>query len=233
MGVTMNLHTIFVLSIATLGAAVAAPSEAASPATYEGLAAVQSRDLDELYLRPNADLAAYRKIVIDPVQVTFRKDWNKDFVDPHGSMRRLSQDDVRRIVDDTASALQSAVGEAFRARGYEIAAAPGPGVLRLSPSVTDLYVNAAEDLARGGTTKSFTKDAGEVTLVLEARDSVSGTLLSRVVDHRTARETKGTQIGDVRRTSSVSNNFWFDATFRRWAATCVKEFEASKPPKIG
>ncbi len=229
----MNLHTLFVLSIAALGAAVAAPLQAASPATYEGLVAVQSRNLDEFYLRPNADLASYRKIVIDPVQVTFRKDWNKDFVDPHGSTRRLSQDDVRRIAGDTASAMQSAVAEAFKARGYEIAAAPGPGVLRLSPSITELYVNAAEDLATGGTTNSFTKDAGEATLVLEARDSVSGTLLGRVVDHRTARESKGTQIRDVRRTSNVSNNFWFDATFRRWAASCVKEFEASKPPKIG
>ena len=233
MGVTMNLHMLLVLSVATLGAAVAAPSEAAGPATYEGLAAVQSRDLDEFYLRPNADLAAYRKIVIDPVQVTFRKDWNKDFVDPHGSLRRLLQDDVRRIADETASTMQSAVAEAFKARGYEIAAAPGPGVLRLSPTITELYVNAAENLATGGTTKSFTKDAGEATLILEARDSVSGTLLGRVVDHRTARDSKGTQIGDVRRTTSVSNNFWFDATFRRWATTCAKAFEASKPSKIG
>ena len=125
--------------------------------------------------------------------------------------------------------MQSAVAEAFRARGYEVAAAPGPGVLRLSPSVTDLYVNAAENVATGGTTKSFTKDAGEAKLVLEARDSVSGTLLGRVVDHRTAREgTKGTQLSDVRRTTTVSNNFWFDTAFRRWAATCVKEFETAK-----
>ena len=102
-------------------------------------------------------------------------------------------------------------------------------MLRLSPSVTDLYVNAAENVATGGTTKSFTKDAGEATLVLEARDSVSGTLLSRVVDHRTAQEgTKGTQISDVRRTTTVSNNFWFDTAFRRWAATCVKEFETAR-----
>ena len=129
--------------------------------------------------------------------------------------------------------MQSAVAEAFKARGYEIAAAPGPGVLRLSPTITELYVNAAENLATGGTTKSFTKDAGEATLILEARDSVSGTLLGRVVDHRTARDSKGTQIGDVRRTTSVSNNFWFDATFRRWATTCAKAFEASKPSKIG
>ncbi len=223
----MNLRALFVLAIGGLGAAVTAPSQAATPPTYEGLVSVRSWNLDELYLRPNADLASYRKVVIDPVQVRFREDWNRDFVDPHAKTRRLLQEDVRRIADDTALTMQSAVTEAFKARGYEIASAPGPGVLRLSPSVTDLYVNAAENLA-SGTTKSFTKDAGEATLILEARDAASGTLLGRVVDRRTARESKGTQIGDVRRTSTVSNNFWFDATFRRWAATCVKEFETAK-----
>jgi hypothetical protein len=232
MGVMMKTQALFVLSIAVVGAAFAVPSQAATPATSDGLVAVQSRNLDELYLRPNADLASYRKIVIDPVQVTFHKDWNKVFVDLHGVTRQLRQDDVQRIAEDTASTMQSAVAEAFKARGYEIAAAPGPGVLRLSPSVVDLYVSAAGDLSPG-TTKSFTKDAGEATLILEARDAVSGAVLGRAVDHRTARETKGTQLGDLRRTTSVSNIFWFDEAFRRWAAACATEFEASKPSKIG
>ena len=225
----MNLKALLGLCLVASAAAVAVPSHAANPATPEGLVSVRSWNLDELYLRPNADLAMYRKVVIDPAQVAFRSDWNRAFVDPHASVRRLTQDDVRRITDETASTLQSAVAEAFKARGYEVAASPGPGVLRLSPSVTDLYVNAAENLATGGTTKSFTKDAGEATLVLEARDSVSGTLLGRVVDRRTAQEgNKGTQISDVRRTTTVSNNFWFDTAFRRWAATCVKEFETAR-----
>jgi hypothetical protein len=227
MGAIMNTHALFVLLVAALGAALPAPSQAAPPPTYEGLAAVPSRNIDEFYLRPNSNLASYRRIMIDPVQVAFRKDWNKDFVDLHGVTRRLRDDDVRRIADDTASRMQSAVAEAFKARGYEIAAAPGPGVLRLSPSVTDLYVNAAEDLSPG-TTKSLTKDAGEATLLLEARDAATGLLLGRVVDHRIARENKGTRIRDFTRTSSVSDSFWFDTMFSRWAANCVKEFEAAK-----
>ncbi len=123
--------------------------------------------------------------------------------------------------------MQSALAEAFKARGYEIAAAPGPGVLRLSPSITDLYINAAEDLSPG-TTKSFTKDAGEATLLLEARDASTGMLLGRVVDHRTARETKGIERRDLIRTTSVSDSFWFDTISKRWAADCIKEFEAAK-----
>lgn len=224
----MKLQALLVFCVAAFVTAIATPSQAASPATYDGLVSVRSRNLDELYLRPNADLASYRKIMIDPVQVAFHKDWNKEFIDLHGVTRRLRQDDVRRITDDAVSSMQSAVAEVFKARGYEIAVAPGPGVLRLSPSVTDLYVNAAEDLSPG-TTKSFTKDAWEATLLLEARDAVTGTLLGRVVDHRTARETKGTQPRDLVRTTSVSNNFWFDAMFTRWATTCAKEFAASKP----
>lgn len=224
----MSARSLFVVVLAALGATLAVASYAAAPPPAEGLVAVRSWNLDELYLRPNADLASYRKIVIDPVQVAFRKDWNRDFVDPHASVRRLSQDDVRRIADDTASGLQNAIADTFRARGYEIVAAPGPGVLRLSPGVTELYVNAAEELQPGGTTKSFTKDAGEATLVLEVRDAASGTLLGRVVDRRTIRETRGTQIGDLIRTGRVSNNFWFDETFRRWAAAFVRELEATK-----
>ena len=224
----MNLHAVLGLCIAGFFAAVVAPSQGAAPATSDGLVSVRSWNLDELYLSPNADLGSYRKVVIDPVQVAFRKDWNRDFVDPHASIRRLTQDDVRRIAEETGSGLQGALADAFKARGYEIAAAPGPGVLRLSPSLTDVYVNAAEDLYTGGTTKSFTKDAGEATLLLDVRDAATGTLLGHIVDRRTARETKGTQPSDLIRTPRVSSNFWFDDLFRKWAVACVKEYEAAK-----
>jgi len=228
MGTIMKVRSLLFLCIAALAAGVAGLSQAAGPPTAEGVVPVRSWNLDELYLRPNAGLAGYRKVLIDPVQVAFRSDWNRDFADPHAAPRKLSQEDVRRIADETGSGLQSAIAGTFQARGYEIVAAPGPGVLRLSPSLADLYVNAAEELQQGGTTKSFTKDAGEATLILDVRDAATGTLLGRVVDRRTVRETKGTQIRDVVRTSGVSNNFWFEETFRRWAVACVKEFEATK-----
>jgi hypothetical protein len=216
-----------IMLVALLGLGALSVQAATAPGA-EGLVPVRSWNLDELYLQPNVDLASYRKVAIDPAQVSFRKDWNRDFVDPHASVRRLSADDARRIAEDTAANMTRALADAFRARGYEVVAAPGPGVLRLTPSVTELYVNAAEELATGGTTKSFTKDAGEATLILDVRDGASGALLGRVVDRRTARETKGTQRSDLLRTTQVSNNFWFDQSFRQWAAACIKEFEATR-----
>lgn len=224
----MNLRALSGLFVVALSGAMAGLTQAAAPAPPEGLVSVRSWNLDELYLRPNADLVTYRRVVIDPVQVTFRSDWNRDFVDPHASLRRLTQDDVRRIAEETGSGLQGALTEVFRARGYEIVAAPGPGVLRLSPSLKDVYVNAVEDLYTGGTTKSFTKDAGEATLLLDVRDGATGALLGRVVDRRTANETKGTQRGDLIRSPRVQSNFWFEDLFRKWSVACVKEFEATR-----
>src|SRR6266496_3065694 len=224
----MRFRTFFVLGTVSFLALATVPSPGADAATPEGLVSVRSLNLDELYLRPNTDLASYRSVMIDPVQVAFRKDWNRDFVDPHASIRRLSQDDVRRIADETASGLQTALAEAFKARGYAIAGAPGPGVLRLSPTLSDVYVNAVEDLYTGGTTKSFTKDAGEATLVLDVLDGGNGALLGHVVDRRTAQETKGTQRGDLIRSPRVASNFWFEDLFRKWSAACVKELEVTR-----
>ena len=95
-------------------------------------------------------------------------------------------------------------------------------VLRLSPRVTELYVNAP-DVFPPGVTRSFARDAGEATLVLEARDAVSGTLLAVIVDHGTAQD-----MLRFTRATSVSNAFWFEGLYKRWATNSVAELEAIK-----
>jgi len=219
----MNLQALFIFCGAAIGgAAFAAEPQAASQTADAGLVAVQSRNLDELYLRPNADLAAYRKVLIDPVRAEVRSDWQRNLNTTRNVSRWVGPDDARRMAAEAAASLESTLAETYKARGYEIAAAPEPGVLRLSASITDLYVNAP-DRYSAWTTKTFTRDAGQATLVLEARDAVSGTLLARVVHHGTARE-----ISRINAASDVSNRFWFETLFRRWTADCIAEFEAGR-----
>ncbi len=219
----MNLQTLFILCGAAIGgAAFAAEPQAASEAVREGLVAVQSRNLDELYLRPNADLAAYRKVLIDPVRAEIRSDWQKNLNYTRNVSRWVGPDDAKRITADAASSLENILAETYKARGYEIAAAPEPGVLRLSASIADLYVNAP-DRYSPWTVKTFTRDAGQATLVLEARDAVTGALLARVVHRGIARE-----ISRINAAGDVSNRFWFDTLFKRWAADFIAEFEAGK-----
>src|SRR5256712_10391810 len=201
-GVAMNLQTLFIVCVAALGgAACAAEPQAASEAVREGLVAMQSRNLDELYLRPNADLAAYRKVLIDPVPAEIRGDWLKNLNYTRNVSRWVGPEDAQRIAADMASTLESTIAETYKARGYEIAAAPEPGVLRLSASIADLYVNAPDRFSPW-TVKTFTRDAGEATLRLEARDAVSGTLLARVVHPGIAHE-----ISRLNRSGDICNRF--------------------------
>ncbi len=219
----MNLQAFFILCVAVLGAAAcAAEPQTPSEVVREGLVAVQSRNLDELYLRPNADLAAYRKVLIDPVRAEIRGDWLKNLNYTRNVSRWVGPDDARRIAADVASTLESTLAETYKARGYEIASGPEPGVLRVSASIADLYVNAPDRFSPW-TVKTFTRDAGQATLVLEARDAVSGTLLARVVHHGIARE-----ISRLNMAGDVSNRFWFETLFRRWTSDCITEFEAGR-----
>lgn len=210
----MKFRALIAVALASIaGITVAGSSQAA---TVDGLIAVHSRNLDELYLRPDANLAAYRKVLIDPVRVGFHRDWLR-YGYTANPARPVGDDNVRRIAAGIAGDAQASIAEAFKARGYEIVNAPGAGVLRLSPIIADLYVNAP-DRHSAFREKAFTREAGQAVLLLDATDSVSGTLLGRVA-HRGVAE----QMGRFARANDVSNRFWFEALIRRWAVSCAAE----------
>jgi hypothetical protein len=220
----MKLKAFPVVMMAVLASAtvMAAPYGKSMPAAYDGLVAVQARNLDSLYVRPNADLARYQKVMIDPVTVEFSKDWNRSVNDPRYT-QRIRPEDARRIADQTTANLAGILADALTTRGYQIVTAPGPGVLRLSPHVTDLYVNAP-DVFPPGVTKSYARDAGEATVTLEARDASNGTLVAVVSDHATAQD-----MLRLSRANAVTNTFWFDGMFKRFAANGVNALK--NPPR--
>ena len=46
---------------------------------WDGLIEVKPKRLDAAYLLPGADFRPYKKLMIDPVEVAFKKDWAKDY----------------------------------------------------------------------------------------------------------------------------------------------------------
>jgi len=217
----MKLKMYLIVTMAALGGtALAAPYGAPAPAGYDGLVSVQSRQLDAVYVRPNADLARYQRVMIDPVTVEFSKEWDRSVNDPRYTTR-IRPEDARRIADQTTANLDGILAEALKSRGYQIVSAPGPGVLRLSPHVTDLYVNAP-DVFPPGYTRSFARDAGEATVTLEARDASNGTLVAVVTDHATAQD-----MLRLSRATDVTNTFWFDGMFKRFAANGIDALKNS------
>ena len=214
-----TLSAIFISALACMALGVG--SGAAALAPNDGLIQIHSRSLDEFFVRPDADFQRYHKVIVDPAEVALRKGWLKSINATRGPSRWLVPEDARNITDNAAASLSSAVAESFRTRGFEVVTAPDAGVLRVSLRATDMVVNAP-DVASAYPQALFNVDAGEATLAMEVRDATSGTLLGRVVDRGTARELSSR----IDRAFSVTNQFWFDALFRQWAANCIRGFES-------
>ncbi len=202
------------------------PALAAMSPDLDGLVEVRAKRMDEAYLLPGADFRQYTAVIIDTPEVAFDKDWMRNMNETRILSRRVSQADAEKIAAATRSGLVEAFQDEFRKAGYTIATAPGADVLRLSPSIVKLYINAPDVMAPDRS-RTYTIDAGEATLQLKARDSVSGALLGMAVDRREARGT-----GFVTWTNSVTNRSDFRRLFQQWARICIKgldELKAGSP----
>jgi Protein of unknown function (DUF3313) len=209
------------LLAACLGWANAATSDV--PATLEGLVKVPSKRLGAVYLLPGEDFRVYTKVMIDPVQVSFKKGWVKDINYSRGMSRKITDSDAQAIADAMRSGFQDIFASAFKTKGYEVVAAPGPDVLRLSTAIVNVYLNAPDPMGGPAPSRTITVEAGEATLVLNARDSTSGALLGVAYDRSTTRG-----VGRATITSSTSNRAEFEDLFRYWANVSVKGLEQLK-----
>jgi hypothetical protein len=188
--------------------------------TWDGLVEVKPKRIDAGFLLPGADFRPYTKIMMDPVEVAFKKDWLRDYNREAATLsQRLNDEDAQKILQTARDAFTEVFAEEFRKSGLELVTEPGPEVLRLRAGVMDLDV-AAPDTMTAGMSRTYTMEAGEALLFLEVRDSVHGTLLGRALDRRETRSTGRAQI-----TNAVTNLADFKALFRRWADIVVKGFQ--------
>lgn len=210
-----------------LTAAAVPPALAAdAPAAWDGLVKVDSTKLDAVYLLPGADFRAYTKVILDPTEVAFRKnykrDMNRDTMDPSS---RITGSDMTRMSNEVQKGFGEVFADAYQKAGYQVVTTPGPDVLRVRTGVADLYVSAP-DLMTAGRSRTFSREAGQATLVLEARDSETGALLGRAID----RKATGDMGPYVR--NSVTNRSEFMTMFRSWATSSINglaELKARSP----
>lgn len=216
-----------IAACAALTLAVASPVLAAStPANWDGLVKTKAKHMDSAYLLPGADFRGYTKVMLEPTEVAFQKDWQRNYNDSTADpSNRISDADAREIAAKVRTGFESIFEKAYTDAGYAIVTQPGPDVLRLRTAVINLYV-ATPDRMSPGISRTYSAEAGEGTVVLEARDSVSGALLGRAVDRRTA----GDMAPYVR--NSVTNRGDFAQLFQGWAKSSVdglNELKAMSP----
>jgi len=160
-----------------LSSVVTATLAAAPPETYQGLERVERRGLDSVYIRPGATLAQYRRVMLDPVEVSFDKNW-----DPKGGRLGFDAADPQRIRKDLAEIARDVFRDELEKRGgYQLVTEPGPDVLRVKPQIVDLYINAPETDGPG-IMRTYVVEAGEMTLVADLLDSTTNTLIAHVKD---------------------------------------------------
>jgi len=135
--------------------------------SHDGLQKIKIKGIDLAYARPGASLAGYNKVIIDPVEVSFRKDWDPKRA---GSRANLSAQERENIRSGVARIVQEEFTKTLeKGAPYKVVKEAGADVLRLQIGIADLYVNAPDTMSPGRS-RTYTLSAGEMTLVGELID---------------------------------------------------------------
>lgn len=221
------------LTMSLLGAtALAAPSDAlaqsktptskraaATAWTEDGLERTRIKGVDVAFVRPGLSLAPYRKVLLRPIDVGFRRDWGRPTA---GTRLRVRPADAQRIRDKLAALMLEETARELAAGGYQVVAEPADDVLEIKGSIIDLYL-AAPDVPGAEATRVYSVSAGEMTLVADLRDSVSGDTVMRVYDHAEATDT-----GRIHRISQVENNAEARRAAKAWARILRGQLDAAR-----
>ena len=185
----MSLRT---LSLGLVVLAAAASAQQLSDMTEDGLVRVPSSRKAGVYRLPDATFAQYRRIMLEPASVAFRKNWDRKGLDRLDT--GLKPSERQRIANDLVLAFRDEmVAELVQRGGFVLTETPAPDVLLIAPSITELEITAPDAGSTPGT-RTFVRTAGSMTLIVELRDAASGVTVGRIIDLEQARETRELQM---------------------------------------
>jgi len=178
--------TVLLAAMLAAGVAHAASqAEFDKQMSYDGLQPVKVKGLSLAYKRPDATLAGYKRVRIDPVEVRFDKNWKPQRTGSRLPVTAAEREDIRTGL---AQLVRDQFVKALTAQGrYPVVEESGADVLRLRIFIVNLYINAPDTGGSAAPTGTFGMSAGEMTLFMELFDSESGQILGRVVDREEGR----------------------------------------------
>lgn len=209
--------------VMTLGVSGVATARELTPDSWDGMPRVKRPGLDAVYLREGASLAKYKKVMLDPVEVSFDKNW-----DPN---RRLTGSNIyggEGKVD--AEAIRVDLGKLARkvterelGKKYPLVDSVGEDVLRVHARIVDLFINAPDTMTPG--VRTYVVNAGEMTLVADLYDSQTNTLIGHVIDRQ-----RGQERGpfDLQIANRVTNTAEADRILSMWALRLKKALDNAR-----
>ena len=219
----ISVLTVLVGSFATVQAAD--DDDWPPKVTSDGLNLVEGTKAAAVWIKDGADFSEYHSVMIVDVGVGFVKNWRRDYNRNEISLeRRISKSDAEKIKHRVADEFKTIFKQQLNLAGYivfdyDIKLADGD-VLVLRPAIMDLDVTAPDvDSASRG--RTFTASAGAMTLYMEFYDSVTSSILGRVVDRQNARDN-----GVMMISNQVTNKAAADRLFKKWAGLLIVKMDA-------
>ena len=221
------IYPILIALLAGTFAVTGTASEDPPKITEEGLVLVEDSEWGLVYVLPEADLSGYDKVMMTETVVAFRKNWRRDMNRTSRSIR-VTQNDMDRIKTRLAEQFDTVFREVLEEDdGFPVVDEQGEDVLLLRPAIVNLDVTAPDTMS-AGRTRTYTDQAGEMTLYLEIRDSWTGALIAKGLDRQADRR-------DAFMTwqSRVQNNQAATEIIRRWATSLRQALDkatSAEPP---
>lgn len=214
---------IVVVSLAVAFSSGLSAKEQLPEVSDDGLQLQKDTKLRAVYLKAGAAFDQYQKFAILDCYVEFAKNWQRDYNENAvGLERRISAGDMDRIKTELAAEFKKVFTEELQTKGgYQVVDAAAPDVLVLRPAILNLRVTAPDTMSAGMTT-TVVASAGQMTLYLELWDSVTSTILARVIDPEADQGMGGmAEVAD-----SVTNKAAADHILKRWADTLRQHLDA-------
>lgn len=153
--------------------------------TTDGLTVIKSTRHTEKQIKDDVDWSEYTKYQITRVEVSFRKNWKRDYnMSQRALSMQVTDEDMARIRESMGKMVYEEFDSALQKEGglTKVDQADS-NTLIFKPKIINLNVYAP-DFDSAYISRSYVRQAGRATLFLEVYDAVSGEILSRWVDTR-------------------------------------------------
>ena len=188
--------------------------------TPDGLHRVKWEPFHTTFVKPGADLQRYHKVLVQEVTVSYktpprRASFNRDAIKPNYALPDAAIESLKRYFHEAF------VKELGKSQNFAAVEAPGPDVLLVSGHIVNLEIQVPPEQDQSPDETDYTSSSGQMTLILDARDSKSGEPLVRVG------QAKAIQMGGGGwyESDPVSNSGAVREIFRTWASDLRRELD--------
>ena len=212
----MKFYSLAILAFVITGCSSAAPTIQEGPeaeVSFDGLHKIDHARFASAWADPSIDFSRYSKVIPGGAEFQFRT-----VEETPGTTRArssasefwISDANREKLVEETSKIFAEELANSTR---FEVTDSRGDDVLILRGAMHDIVSNVPPDIVGRG--EIYLSKVGEVTIVIEAIDSMSNKVIFRAAERRAAERVGQTAV------HSTSVTTWAEVRrlVRRWAST--------------